>query len=384
MTNGLLLRRFVQQIRSVSTFAPGDRVLVHSLKRNRTEGLLTKPLTLTGVINYHGGDIKHADIIGKTSASTVVSAGGTICRLLDPTLGEYVCLTKRLVTPIYPSNTNILVSLLDINPTKAGDEIHILEAGTGHGSLTLHLARAIHGCNPPLPVHVDSKAIEDWKKTRTAVIHTLDISAKHSAHAEMIVKEFRRGVYAPSVDFHVGDIPSFLENLPKKQKKFLTHVILDMPNPEERLPAVAEHLRDDGIVLIFNPSITQITECVEKIAKEKLPLWLETVYELTGGMSGGREWDVRMATLKKPPTPVRKPGTLENHDNNTQAKDKPKGVWAWITGLFLSPQLVRQESKDVTQLPKSVMVCRPKAGHQVPVGGFVGVWTKKISTAKDV
>jgi tRNA (adenine57-N1/adenine58-N1)-methyltransferase len=379
MTNGVFLRRLAQQTRSIGTFAAGDRVLVHSLKRNRAEGLLTKPLTPTGVFNYHGGDIKHADIIGKSSASTTVSASGTICRLLNPTLGEYVCLTKRLVTPIYPSNTNILVSLLDINPPKKGDEIHILEAGTGHGSLTLHLARAIHGCNPPLPVDADTKAIEDWKKTRTAVVHTLDISAKHSAHAEVVVKEFRQGVYASSVDFHVGDIPSFLESMPKKEKKFLTHVILDMPNPEERLPAVAEYLRDDGVVLIFNPSITQITECVEKVAEEKLPLWLETVYELTGGMSGGREWDVRMAILKKPPTRVLKPGSV---NVASLAMKKPKGVWAWFTGLLSPQQPASQETKEVPEVLKSVMVCRPKAGHQVPVGGFVGVWTKKISLTK--
>jgi tRNA (adenine57-N1/adenine58-N1)-methyltransferase len=378
MLNGLFLRRMVQpsnsHLRLLSTFAQGDRVLVHSIKRNRTEALLTKPLSPTGVINYHGSEIRHADIIGKAPTTTVIAANGTICRLLDPTLGEYVCLTKRLVTPIYPSNTNIIVSLLDINPPKKGEEIHILEAGTGHGALTLHLARAIHGCNPPIPVDADTTAIKEWKSTRTAVLHTLDISAKHSAHAVEVVKGFRHGVYAPHVDFHVGDIPTFLAEVPKRNTKFLTHVVLDMPNPEFRLPAVTKHLQEDGILLVFNPSITQITECVEKIVSENLPLYLETVYELTGGISGGREWDVRKAKLKKPATLVETPNLKTGLPK--AGKGETSGLWSWFSKLFSGPQ--HQITSTEPEEQKTVMVCRPKAGFLVPIGGFVGVWTKRV------
>ncbi|KAJ5987724.1 hypothetical protein N7481_002934 [Penicillium waksmanii] len=68
-----------------------------------------------------------------------------------PTLDEYVALTPRHVTPIYPYDANLIVSLLDLhpNPPAAGvnkPQIEILECGTGHGSLTLHLA-----CVPSTP-----------------------------------------------------------------------------------------------------------------------------------------------------------------------------------------------------------------------------------------
>lgn len=58
---------------------------------------------------------------------------------------------------MYPADANLIISLLDIHPP-IDPEVHtrngpleIFEAGTGHGALTLYLARAIHGLNPPPP-----------------------------------------------------------------------------------------------------------------------------------------------------------------------------------------------------------------------------------------
>ncbi len=58
---------------------------------------------------------------------------------------------------MYPADANLIVSLLDIHPSinpedgSKDEPFEIFEAGTGHGALTLHLARAIHGLNPPPP-----------------------------------------------------------------------------------------------------------------------------------------------------------------------------------------------------------------------------------------
>ena len=96
----------------------------------------------------------------------------------------------------------MIVSLLDIHvdtfspgPVKEAP-LEILEAGTGHGGLTLHLSRAIHAANPPLPSvsssvvsevqeeeddvnlgesmsDLQDSNVESWKATRRAVLHTL-------------------------------------------------------------------------------------------------------------------------------------------------------------------------------------------------------------------
>lgn len=186
-------------------------------------------------------------------------------RVLRPTLGEYTNYTKRLVTPLYPHDANLIVSLLDINPAPPrdtddlGERYEIFEAGTGHGALTLHLARAIQAFNPappaipkilspttidgisvppsnPAPVSIpagvegvfleealqkaearvkrETKEMEEYqayKTQRRAVLNTLDIDPRYQQHARKVVRGWRQGMYAHNVDFHVGSIPDYLE-----------------------------------------------------------------------------------------------------------------------------------------------------------------------------
>lgn len=109
----------------------------------------------------------------------VFTSKGEPFRIHEPSLEEYIQLSPRLVTPIYPKDASLIVSLLDLHPTShtEGDNespLEIFEAGTGHGSLTLYLSRAIHGANshppsiPPLVAksqHVSGQTIEPAQST---------------------------------------------------------------------------------------------------------------------------------------------------------------------------------------------------------------------------
>lgn len=63
------------------------------------------------------------------------------------------------MSQIYPQDAALIVALLNLTlpvpgedpVADAGPPVEIFEAGTGMGSLTLHLAHAIHGANPPVP-----------------------------------------------------------------------------------------------------------------------------------------------------------------------------------------------------------------------------------------
>lgn len=295
---------------------------------------------------------------------------------------------------IYPSDANLIVSLLDIhvdtpsNIPNISPPVEILEAGTGHGALTLHLARAIHAANPPLPKLQDCAAqqetedpvylgesiadlqdanVEAWRMSRGAIVHTLDISSKHSKHARKIIEGYRNGMYAGSVDFYVGDVTSWITGQQKSRKSqdpFLSHVILDLPSADTYLDEVASALHVNGLLAVFNPSITQIVECVEKIRKERMPYLLDRVIEL--GASTIREWDVRAvrprATLKKAEqrqVPNVSPGTgAVNAIEGQEARDDE-----------LAQDLGEKEEKWA-------MVCRPKAGQEVVGGGFIALWRK--------
>lgn len=320
------------------------------------------------------------------------------------------------------------MSLFDIHvsptaPSAAlSPPLEILEAGTGHGGLTLHLARAIHGANPPLPEslrvvehastdpdhcvedvtyestttdHAAEHTIEAWKRHRRAVVHTLDIKPRHSKHARKIVERFRRGMYANDVDFHVGDVSSWIEARFEAQKKgedwkdpepFLSYVFLDLPSAENHLETVSKALHMDGALAIFNPSITQIADAVKKVKELQLPFALDTVVELKGSDTV-REWDIRVAQLKA----ARKAadGTSSNvadgeeveaiEDNVTENSEKEASLAEQAVEEAQGLERMEQEQDEELETSKDdgwKLVCRPKTGLTMGVGGFVGLWRR--------
>lgn len=292
------------------------------------------------------------------------------------------------------------MSLLDIHvdpPSNApvpGPPLEILEAGTGHGALTLHLSRAIHAANPTLPVtpaytseHEEEDAVylgesvadlhgvnlETWRKNRRAVIHTLDISSKHSKHAKKIVQGFRRGIYAANVDFHVGDVSSWIAQQKasrRTEKPFLSHVFLDLPNAHNHLANVAPVLRVDGLLVVFNPSITQIVECVETIRQQRMPYLLDQVIELGAGTI--REWDVRAV---RPRASLKKAEELEPEQAESSGEDATNsGKGQEARDDELAEDVAKNDGKWA-------MICRPKVGQLVVGGGFLALWRRMEKAA---
>lgn len=378
------------------------------LRTQTSDPLLTKPLTTDGIIHGHKGNIRHADIIGKRPRDVIKTSSGQSYRLAEVTLGEYVRMSKRLVTPIYPADAALIVSLFDIHvspPTAEdnpeGPQLEILEAGTGHGSLTLHLSRAVHAANPVKPAGMSLLAfsppsggnnddfvspasnflLNSWKKERRAVIHTIDVKKQYSKHAEKTVRGFQRGLYADNVDFHVGDASEWVKaELQARQersgdettKPFLTYAFLDLPASQTHLSTVASAMHTDGMLIVFNPSITQITECFRKVKEENIPLHLDQVVELgTNGSTGGREWDVRAVTPRAKAAPqvtefdaeaTQSESTVAESESEDSTRDGEQA--AAIAATPSAP-------------PEWNFVCRPKVGERITGGGFLGIFRKK-------
>ncbi|KAJ5779694.1 hypothetical protein N7457_007414 [Penicillium paradoxum] len=399
-----------------STIKEGDRIILHGKQPS-----LSKALKRGEKFQTPKGAVDHDSIIGKRVWDTVQSRKGLPLRVSLPTLEEYVALTPRLVTPIYPQDANLIASLLDIHVDTpvAGETqppLEILESGTGHGSLTLHLARAIHAANttpPPRPSRSQIKYLEGrasrpgekdteqtgeklsevtadpaqadwnaWRAQRNAIIHTVDVSPKFSALAEKNVRGFRRGIYSGNVDFYVGPVENWVAQQKQQRKKtglasltggnpvdpFLSHVILDMPSSNLRIPHVTPVLKRDGLLVVFMPSITQIGECLQLIKDQRLPLVQEKVIELGSGISGGRLWDVRFATKKSgaDPSSWTAPSDAEGSspaeaDEQSSASDTASEVVA---------------AEEPPKEGESVLVCRPKVGVRIQGGGFVAVWRR--------
>jgi tRNA (adenine57-N1/adenine58-N1)-methyltransferase len=247
----------------------------------------------------------------------------------------------------------------------------------------------------------------DWKSQRGAVIHTLDISATHSAHARKVVGGFRRGMYKRDVEFYVGD-PSvwmqeqlvsrglktdgtetveateavqFTEAAVEPETKedaedqakdetpgFLYAVILDLPGPENHLSIASEALLNDGIVGVFCPSITQVGACVRAVKDLKLPLVLDKVVEFPGGSGVGaglRSWDVRYARVRSRVGKKISLAEAENRDNTLEGRERRK---------------MEKETED----SEYEMVCRPTSFERILGGGFFGMFRRRARGGEGV
>ena len=397
------------QIRNITDhrpFQPNDLILLRQKLDRSAPPILTRPLQPGRQVQSHKGIIRHDDLIGKRVREVVtttlshrnggVGKVGTEYRLHEVKLEEYVRLSRRLVTPVYPADARLIVELLDLHPTPTAEtngsgheKLEILEAGTGHGALTLYLSRAIHAANPPLPkFSADDlgEAIANWKRTRRALIHTLDVSEKYSLHARNVVQGFRHGLYYHNVDFHVADVSAWVrsELASRSKTPFLSHAILDLPNAQSKLADVTKALRVDGTLVVFNPSITQIMQCASRIREEGTPLEMERVVELpTNGEAGGREWDVR---------PVRPRASIKAAETSNDLVTSAEGAEEEVDGDLTQSNGAIVDSSDVADenagKEESItaskredegwqMVCRPKVGDRIVGGGFVGVWKKQ-------
>ena len=333
-----------------------------------------------------------------------------------------------------------MVSLLDIHvsppsvTTVTRPTLEILEAGTGHGALALHLARAIHGANPSpilkglppdsqtvyegptLPSAVTSipsdtesgdgepnagftcntqdatsdSALQAHRSQRRAIVHTVDASQDYSDYAHKIVNGFQCGRYSGDVDFYVGDVSQWIDHQmgirglhhpEPSYNTFLSHVILDLPDSHLHIEKAASALHVNGVLLVFNPSISQIMKCVHLIKQLKLPLELDRVLELGATMTGGREWDVRAVRPRskdRPKVTVTIPedessAPVETETNAMDSNEPPHiETIPMHTEDEEQVQVLREEEPDWE------MICRPMYGSLVTAGGFVGMWRKML------
>lgn len=263
--------------------------------------------------------------------------------------------------------------MLDLNLGRPGEDEHeaqeppfeIFEAGTGMGSLTLHIARALHAANPAMPsrlrqaicaaplsrdlepdaapsLDLESGVADEYAKykaSRRAILHTLDRNHKHTRGAFKIVRNFRRSQYLSDIDFHIGSVQQYIQQRLEANdgQPFLSRAILDLPAADEHAEDLIKALRPDALLIIFNPSISQIADFQLWMTRTKQPVRLEKVVELPtstvhdgvhDGVAGGRHWDLKLVVTRK-----------------------------------------NEEEGDST--PAQVM--RPKVGDRVGGGGFVAV-----------
>ncbi|KKA28214.1 hypothetical protein TD95_003323 [Thielaviopsis punctulata] len=366
-----------------------DVLLLHQNAQSGGKFTVTPPLRPNETLTLaYGGQVSTNLLLQRHILDAVTDSRGNVVDIYEPSLPAYIHnAPHRLATPIYAQDASLITALLDVHPDNSPDAApyEIFEAGTGIGGLTLHLARAVHGANPPLPTplrdalvrgaystgqprdnakealvedhHVkvfDDAAVQalhdEWLAQRRAVVHTLDLKHSHSRYAHKLIRNFRRAQYLMDVSFHVATIESYLGGrlVASEGRPFLDCAFLDLPEPEAQVDTVMKALKPDGTLLVFSPSVTQIARVI-RWAKSLKPaqLRLEKTLELPLATNndatlrvgtGGKEWDVRYVRTKK----AAKAGEKDEDDE--------------------------------------VLVCRPMVYQRTVGGGFVGVFRRLLGT----
>ncbi len=91
-----------------------------------------------GVFQTHRGVIQHDDLIGRTWGSQVFSHNGSPFFLLQPALGDVIRELPRSTQILYPKDIGYILVNMGIGPGQ-----HVMEAGTGSGSMTTAFAYAV-------------------------------------------------------------------------------------------------------------------------------------------------------------------------------------------------------------------------------------------------
>ncbi len=110
---------------------PSDNALLVSAQNKRF--LIT--LTPDSKLETHRGILQHNDLIGLPWGSRVLSHLGSPFLLLQPSLADILLQTRRNTQIMYPKDIGFILVTMGIGPG-----MHVLEAGTGSGSLTTALA----------------------------------------------------------------------------------------------------------------------------------------------------------------------------------------------------------------------------------------------------
>ncbi|HWQ04509.1 MAG TPA: tRNA (adenine-N1)-methyltransferase [Longilinea sp.] len=91
-----------------------------------------------GVFQSHRGVIQHDDLIGKPWGSQIFSHNGSPFFLLQPALGDVIRELPRNTQILYPKDIGYILVNMGIGPGQ-----HVMEAGTGSGSMTTAFSFAV-------------------------------------------------------------------------------------------------------------------------------------------------------------------------------------------------------------------------------------------------
>ncbi|KAI4375355.1 hypothetical protein MLD38_013238 [Melastoma candidum] len=213
--------------------ADGDLVIVYE----RHDTMKAVNVSDGSVFQNRFGVFKHSEWIGKPFGSKVYSSKGGYVYLLFPTPELWTLVLSHRTQILYIADISFVIMCLELVPGCL-----VLESGTGSGSLTTSLARAV---------------------APTGHVHTFDFHEQRAASAG---EDFERTGVNSVVTVGVRDIQGL--GFPDEFVGRADAVFLDLPQPWLAIPSAANALKPDAILCSFSPCIEQVQRSCETLTKK--------------------------------------------------------------------------------------------------------------------
>ena len=182
----------------------------------------------------HRGVLKHDDLIGKPWGSQVFSHLGAPFFLLQPSVGDLLLNLPRSTQILYPKDIGFILVTMGIAPGQ-----HVLEAGTGSGSMTIALAAALG----PEGRVTSYEQRQDMQNLARKNVERVGLSAQ--------------------VDFKLRDIGLGFDETDADA------FFLDVPNPYDYIPQVRAALKPGGFFCTILPTFNQVEKILYALRKNK-------------------------------------------------------------------------------------------------------------------
>ena len=182
----------------------------------------------------HRGVLQHNDLIGKPWGTQVFSHLGAPFFLLEPSLGDLLINLPRTTQILYPKDIGFILITMGIKPGQ-----HVMEAGTGSGSMTIALASTVG---------------EDGHVTSYEQRQDMQNLAR---------KNVERAGLASRVTFKLRDIQEGFDETDADA------FFLDVPNPYDYIAQVRAAIRPGGYFCTLSPTFNQIEKTLIALRKQK-------------------------------------------------------------------------------------------------------------------
>ena len=228
------------------------------LLQDRKDRRYLTTLSQGQVFHCHLGRLAHDGLIGQSVGGWYRTDRGHTLLAVRPTLGEFVRQMPRGPQIIYSKDLGNIVAFADIFPGAT-----VVESGLGSGALTAALLRAVGEKGRVITYEIEESVVPRAMSNIQRVI-------PHTANLTVTIGDVYQGIEESQVD----------------------RVVLDVPEPWQAVPGIADALVMGGIMISFLPTILQVHQLAGALEEDGRFQMIETLETLL------RPWHVTERSVR--------------------------------------------------------------------------------------